>query len=334
MTSEAELPLEGVGARLLRAREAAGLSRAQIAASTKIPERHLVAIEAGDFAALPARTYAVGFSRSYARALGLDENSVAEGVRAELAEIEPEAPRRTIQTFEPGDPARVPSARFAWLSALAALVLVLAGLAWWGGLFAPGGELPSTLPEETPAPSGATSLPASAPAAAGPVVFTATEPEVWVKFTDGADNQLFQKVLAQGETYIVPADAADIRLTTARPDALTITIAGQPVAKLAETQQVMRGVPVSAAALRARGNPAAVAATPTGAVSPVTAIPAPVSRPDTAQRQPKAAAPVRRERTVAPAPQPAAVSPPPVEAIPAFNPAPEPAAAANPTADR
>jgi cytoskeleton protein RodZ len=79
--AEAELPLESVGVRLMRAREGAGMSRAQLAAITRIPERHLAAIEVGDFAALPGLTYAVGFSRSYAKALGLDETGIAAGYR-------------------------------------------------------------------------------------------------------------------------------------------------------------------------------------------------------------------------------------------------------------
>ncbi len=57
----AELPLDPAGVRLRRAREAAGLSRADIAARTKIAERHLASIEEGNFAALASRAYAVGF---------------------------------------------------------------------------------------------------------------------------------------------------------------------------------------------------------------------------------------------------------------------------------
>ena len=78
-----ELPLMGVGERLRRAREAAGKSLAEIAAETRIPQRHLTLIEDGAFDALPARTYAVGFSRSYASAVGLDPRAIADEVRAE-----------------------------------------------------------------------------------------------------------------------------------------------------------------------------------------------------------------------------------------------------------
>ena len=80
-----QLPLHGVGERLRMAREEKGMTIAQVAAETRIPQRQLELIEAGDFGALPARTYAIGFSRSYARLIGLDERQVADEVRAELS---------------------------------------------------------------------------------------------------------------------------------------------------------------------------------------------------------------------------------------------------------
>lgn len=256
---EAELPLEGVGARLLRARESSGLSRTQLAAMTKIPERHLAAIEAGDFAALPARTYAVGFSRSYAKALGLDDAAVVDAVRSELAGLDP-APARAAPAFEPGDPNRVPAARFAWIAALAALIVVVAGFAFaWRTYYLPGGTLPSILPEETAAPvlvpAASEAAPAAAAAPSGPVVFTAQEQGVWVKFYDGTGTQLLQKELALGESWTVPDGAADVKIWTARPDALAITIGGQAVPKLSDVQMTVKDVSVSAAALLARPAP-------------------------------------------------------------------------------
>lgn len=254
--AEARLPLDSAGMRLVRAREAAGLSRAQVAAQTKIPERHLAAMEQGNFAALPARTYAVGFSRSYAKAVGADENEIVAAVREELAGQIGEPAHRGVPVFEPGDPARVPSAALTWLALLLALGLVVAGLfLGWKSYFAPGGSLPSLIAEETSAPVAAP-VPRPSQAAvigpAGPVVFTATAPGIWVKFYDGTGKQLLQKELALGESWTVPAGLPDVRLWTARPEALSITIGGQPVAPLSEVQQMMKDVPVTAAALLAR----------------------------------------------------------------------------------
>ena len=147
----AELPLDSAGVKLLRAREAAGLTRAQLSAITRIPERSLAAIEAGDFAALPARTYAVGFSRTYARAVGLSEKDVVAAVRAELAAQAPQHDARTPVTFEPGDPARVPSSKLAWLAGLAVVVVLLGVFAFWRSYIAPAGSLPSLIPADQPA---------------------------------------------------------------------------------------------------------------------------------------------------------------------------------------
>lgn len=265
--AEVELPLETVGSRLRRAREEAGLSLAQVAAETRIGARQLAAIEEGDFAALPGRTYAVGFSRSYAKFLGLDENDVVSAVRAELADVEPVETRRAVQTFEPGDPARVPSARLAWIAAGLIGAILIGALVIWPSIFAPGGSLRSILPQHTEAPAAEPSQSAPSPAApSGPVVFTALQPSVWVKFTDAAGNQIYQNELAQGESFTVPTDKGEVFLRTAKPNALAITIGGQAVTKIAEEEKVVGNVPVSAAALLARGNPAVMpVATPSPA---------------------------------------------------------------------
>lgn len=314
-----ELPLETVGTRLARAREAAGMSLTQIAGVTRIPERHLAAIEAGNYAALPARTYATGFTRSYAKALGLEAEAYVRDVRAELAEQQPDEPRRQTQTFEPGDPARVPGARLAWLAAGGIVLVLIAGFILARPMFAPGMTLPSILKDEAPAPAPAPAAASPAAPVGGPVVFTALEPKVWVKFTDGAGNQLFQKELAQGESWTVPADQADVRIQTARPDALAITIGGQGVAKLSDSQQTIRDVPVTAAALLARtaATPAPVATASTPAA---TRSAAPIRR---SERREAASGPAG---TAAPPAAPTAFPTEPVAAAPVPAPVPQPSA--------
>lgn len=303
-----ELAAETTGDRLRHAREAAGQQRADIAARTRISERHLAALEDGRYADLPGRTYAFGFARTYARALGMDEDAVVGGLRREMGVAEaqplPEAP-----AFEPGDPARVPSARFAWMAGLLAVILALAGGVWWKLYYEPAAGLPSILPESSPssaAPAAArpAAIAAPAPAAAastGPVVFTSLRDGIWVKFYDAAGKQLMQKQMAKGETYTVPADASGPQLWTGRPDALAITVGGKPVPPLATQQKIMKGVPVTAAALLAR--PATPAPAPVAAGRPVTAlVPA---RPAVRRRRP---APVEATNSAA---EPAA---PPAEA--------------------
>lgn len=151
--TEAETGPAGVGPRLRAAREALGWSRAQLAARTKIPERHLAAIESGNFAALPARTYAVGFTRSYAREVGLEEAGIVADLRGELDGIGSGEPR--VASFEPGDPARIPAGGLAWIAALAALAVVIAVVVIWRPFYAPAMTLPPLKPDPVPsAPAG------------------------------------------------------------------------------------------------------------------------------------------------------------------------------------
>ena len=325
LVTEAQLPLETVGARLRRAREQAGLGIPALAAQTRISQRQIEAIEAGDFAALPGRTYAVGFSRSIARAVGLNESEVAAATRAELTQQQTEDPRRPVQTFEPGDPARVPSARLTWLALAGVALAVLLGVMFLPSLFSPAGSLPSILPADQPANTAAGSaLPPAAPTAAGPVVFTALQPGVWVKFYDAAGTQLLQKELAQGESYTVPAGQGEVLLRTARPDQLAITVSGQPVPKLSDVQQTMKDVPVSAAALLARGS---------AAQTPV--VPAPTATGNAAAPRKAAAVQPREQRIPAPrieaSPAPSSLPPAPPAAT-SSAPAPAPAPARSPGA--
>lgn len=262
----------GLGEQLRAAREAAGLTLDQVAQETRISRRYLVNIEAGEFAELPGRTYAIGFSKSYAKAVGLDPSEVAAMVAAEMDALQPRAPVRQ-PAFEPGDPGRVPSKRL-WLLALVALVVLLVGLFFTARLlFAPAAQLPSLVDQEEAAQQAerqqATTRPARQPAAAvtpaGPVVFTALEEGIWVRFYTADGVQLMQKLMAEGERYTVPGDVAAPLLWTGRPDALAITVGGQPVARLAESVAIMRDVPVTAEALLARGsNDAALVERPTG----------------------------------------------------------------------
>ena len=287
--AEVELPLENAGSQLRRAREASGTSLARIAGQTRIAERQLAALEAGNYAALPGRTYAVGFARSFARAVGLDEAAIARAVRAELSAHDPADVRRPVQAFEPGDPARVPTARLALIALGAMLAAIVLGLIFMPGTFAPGGSLPSILPASAPSLAPIAGPAAVAPIPArGPVVFTALEPDVWVKFYAAAGTPLLQKQLAQNESWTVPTDQGEVLLWTARPQALSITIGGQPVPKLAEVQQTMKDVPVSAAALLARGTaPVAPAPAATTTAAPRRTEPRPSAAQPREQRIPR-----------------------------------------------
>lgn len=260
------------GGELRAAREASGLTLQQVSASTRISQRHLAAIENDAFAELPGRTYAIGFARTYARQFGLDEKVIAAKVREQLDKAGVDA-RPRIATFEPGDPARVPSRSLGWLSALA-VVLVLGALFVVARAYLfPAADLPP-LAGETPSAAASTAPAASAASSAGEVTFTARADGVWVKFYDGAGNQLMQKEMALGEVYTIPAGADRPQLWTARPDALDVTVGGRQVARISDQQRTVRDVAVDAASLLARAAPAAPAATRAATPPRVSAEPA------------------------------------------------------------
>ncbi|MFD1957946.1 helix-turn-helix domain-containing protein [Novosphingobium panipatense] len=226
---------QSVGKQLRAAREAAGKTRSDIATHTKIAERHLAALEDDRLGDLAARTYAVGFARAYARAVGLDERQIAAKVREQLDQDTPDRPQ-TPPSFEPGDPARVPTRRVAWGAALGVVAVVVVLLVFWSNYLSPEGELPELVAEKTATPanrSAARAVPSpQAAASTGPVVLTATGDRVWVKVTDANGAQVLQKELAKGESWAAPGEVAGLELRTGRPDALQITVGGKAIPRL------------------------------------------------------------------------------------------------------
>lgn len=77
---------ESVAVRLRTAREENGLGLDSVAKDICVRRCYLQAIEEGDFSSLPEKTFAVGFVKSYAKALGLDPKEVAAGFKQERQE--------------------------------------------------------------------------------------------------------------------------------------------------------------------------------------------------------------------------------------------------------
>ena len=254
---------DGVGPQLRAARERKGLTIDQVAAETRISKRHIENIEDGAFDTLPSRTYSVGFAKTIAKVVGLDQDDVAAMVRAELELEDPQERVASGQTFEPGDPNRAPGGKLVWFS-LFAVVLLLLGIFFASrALFSPGAELPALTDEaaeqeDAQLADSDDAGEADAPPvdASGQVVFTA-EGEVWVRFYDAQSRVLTEQTMAEGDTYAIPGDAVGPRIITGRPDLLAITIGGQSVPKLSTEIETLDNVEVSASALLARQAPPA-----------------------------------------------------------------------------
>ncbi len=260
MTEQIEMPEDsllpqGVGPQLRLAREKLGLSIEDVAQATRIAQRHIDSIEAGDFSALPGRTYALGFARSIAKVVELGQDDVSAMVRAELDNLDLSDGGRH-GAYEPGDPARAPSAGLVWFSFIALVILLVGLFMAYRVIFSPTAELPSLLSQvetEDVAPPASVEEEPVETVQSGEVTFTSTADAVWVRFYDEAGRRLMEKEMALGETYTVPADANGPQLWTGRPDALTITVGGQAIAPLSEDEVTMRDVAVGAASLLARG---------------------------------------------------------------------------------
>lgn len=263
-----ELPhVVPLGQQFKDARRAKGLEIDDIAATTRIPKRHLENLEAGNFAALPAPTYTMGFAKSYARELDMDVEQVSAQLREEMDGF---APRVEEQAgFEPVDPNRSMPKWLIWgaLLALIAAIIFFIVYSERSLLGAERTEPPalSTIGPETEEASAET--PPTGVTTAQRVMLMADSP-VWVRITDGGET-LVETELGPDNSYTVPLDATAPMLETVRPEALRILVGrddapqvgpdGERVAGISLLPpDLMRG-PQAAAPTQAASQPAAAA---------------------------------------------------------------------------
>ena len=275
-----------VGEQLLAAREAAGITLEDIAAQTRIPTRHLQSIENSDWDALPAPTYTMGFAKSYATAVGLDRNLIADQLRAEMGGM-----RATItqsEVFEPVDPARV-MPRGLVIAAVAAAALIVIFLLWNQSRTVNG---PDDVPAEVASIDNVVTAAPAAPATAanGPVVITANE-QVWIQVQDGSAT-LKEGLLNAGQSYEVPATARTPVLTTGKPEAIRISVGTADAPPVGPAATKVSNVSLLGPDLLRGPAAAPPAAAVPAATAPAAAAPAP-----------------RPRRRAAPAPAPAAAAP-------------------------
>lgn len=259
VAAQGELAITRTGDKLRLAREAAGLSLADVASRTRITQRHLEAIERSDFSELPGRTYVTGFARAYARAVDLPETEIGAAVRRELEEDE-YAARPAYEAYEPTDPARLPTARLAWTLAIVAALLVSAYGVWRFLSVEPDDALiaaqnrdadASEAPAATvPATEATKTQPGPVPADA-PVVLTGLS-EVWIGFDDATGKTENWRTLDPGETYEVPpAYIEQFTLRTSIPQAIKVTVGGRDVGQIGPADTLVKGISLKPADLLA-----------------------------------------------------------------------------------
>ena len=285
---EAELP--PVGERLRAAREKKGLSLEDVAAQTRIPQRHLASIETGDWENLPAPTYTIGFAKNYAGAVGLDRMEIGNQLREEMGGQR--FASNAADVFEPADPRRTMPKSLV-IGAIAAVLVLIVVMTWLNKRSLEANDQTgqqtaeqTTAPAAQPAPAPRSAPPA---AAGGPVILAATAP-AWIQVTDQGKS-LFQGMLQPGQTFAVPATATAPMLKAGKPEALTITVGGATAPPIGPPGKVTTVSLAPAALMKGPTQPTALSAQP------------PVPPAGTAK--------VRLPQTQAPAPPAAAETPPP-----------------------
>ena len=255
--AEPEAPT--VGQRLRAAREEKKLSLEDVAAQTRIPQRHLASIENAEWDSLPAPTYTIGFAKNYASAVDLDRTDIGNQLREEMGGQR--FANTSSDVFEPADPARTMPKSLV-IGAIIAVILLVGIMSWLNkrALEEPGTGNNSAIAETpTPAPQPAAPAPATPAAANGPVVLNATQ-QVWLQVSEKSGASLFAGLLQPGQSYTVPANATSPVLKTGKPEALKISVGSQVVGPVGPAATTVSNVSLLPADLMKLGHSAAQAA--------------------------------------------------------------------------
>lgn len=258
-----------VGEQLAAERGRQKLDLSDIAARSRIPLRHLEAIESGQHDALPAIPYSAGFVKSYASILGLDGQALSRAFREQIGEerrayFEPEA-------YEPVDPSRVPSRLLAMVALGVALLLgmVYLLLRFEGDNSDLAKLAADTVPDARPVvarrvlPPPPAIVPATPAVPTGPISVAAVQ-DVWIKVSEADGSRTyFMNVLGAGQNFVVPDTAIEPVLRTGLPQALKVMIGETALPPVGEPDRLVRAYSLKRDALVAIATaPAATPAAP------------------------------------------------------------------------
>lgn len=253
--------MTAIGPELKALREKRGISLLDISASTKVGRRYLEALEQDRLDLFPGAFFAKGIIRTYARAVGLDEQETIDRyMRAGL--LGDAEPPRSISLAPPPR-----TSRRALFTVLA--VLVVAGLTFGlyslikpgkapaareaSGVVAPDTTpvVPAATPEtkaQEPAPSGS-APPVAAPAATAPAPayglafdFTVTAP-TWIQvYADGALR--VDGIKLAGARFQIRAEK-ELVLNLGNAAGLAATLNGKPIRPFGRSGAVVKNIRVT-----------------------------------------------------------------------------------------
>ena len=181
-------PAGGVGQQLRAAREARGLSLAEVAQSLKLGQGQVAALENEEWQLLPGNTMIRGFVRNYARLFGLDVEQLMRGLDAAALQQKPQlaASAGTSAHLPPPAGRRVERRDYLavfgglLLLGLAVLVYFFAPLEQWQVRLSELIESRSAAPRAQPAPAAPAAVESTTRAAASESVTTVSAPNATV----------------------------------------------------------------------------------------------------------------------------------------------------------
>ena len=197
-----------LGEMLRRARELRGLSLERIASETKIPRRHLEALEVDNLAAIPSGFYRRAELRTYAQAVGLDQHLALAELESALAPPDSRAPREGSDRRESTSPLPYIAAAVAAIAVVGAL-FVGASVEPTPGSVSPVESVSGT---EPPAPAQASPPVAAPPVAESVAASSAPATPVAAETTQAAAP--------------VPAVSATELVVTTQPEGARVTVNG------------------------------------------------------------------------------------------------------------
>lgn len=254
-------PPASAGSLLREARQARGLHVAALAASIKVPQRKLEALEADRYDELPDTTFTRALAKTVCRSLKIDPAPVLallpevgdrglDRVHQGLNQTFRDRPGRR-ETPDLGAALKRPA---LWLPALVLLVaggMVLAPQSWFAplmGVADPAASAPTpaaapasvvaapTAPASAPIPAAAELvaeapppvLAASAPAALGSLLELRVSGESWIEVLDAGGAALLQRLVHAGE--VVGLDGTPpLRVKIGNAAGTQLSYRGQPV---------------------------------------------------------------------------------------------------------
>lgn len=162
-----------MGQRLRDKRLAANLTPADVERDTRINRQYIEAIEGARWEELPAPVYARGFTRSYARYLGLDPEEAAAAIPTDLPQppgIEP------MPGLRRSAPPVLPAVNMPVVVGIGAAAIVVIILAVFLPRLGGGPGLPGTTPGDTPVATQTTTPGTPTPTPGQPVEGIAVPP--------------------------------------------------------------------------------------------------------------------------------------------------------------